>query len=111
MNGVGMRKVVSRSAIAVAIGLVVGCHITGKDPEPFDPRAAQEEERARAGEAQLRPIRPLPTTLESPYIDDNATTRPTTQAKYPPATGPSIETSPTVRMTLRDIVQRAVANN
>ena len=104
-----MRKVVSRSAIAVAIGLVVGCHITGKDPEPFDPRAAQEDERAQAGGHELRPIRPLPTTLESDFTEQG---KPTTRSmKYPPATGPSIQSSPTVRMTLRDIIQRAVANN
>jgi outer membrane protein TolC len=87
--------------------LVVGCHITGKDPEPFNPRAATVNERENATGNRLRPIRPLPTTLESPYID-----QPTTQAnKYPPATGPSLDSSPTLRMTLREVVQRAISNN
>jgi len=107
-----MRKVVSRSATLVALGLLAaaGCHISGKDPEPFDPRAAQQNERAAAHDAALRPVRPLPTTLESPY--DDASTEPATQqTKSVPATGPAIETSPSIRLTLREIVQRAVANN
>ena len=103
-----MWKAVQRSAGVAALGLaVIGCHFSGKDAEPFDPRAAQEDERARSNEHQLRPVRPLPTTLESPY-----TSEPTTQAmRYPPATGPAIESSPSVRMTLRECVQRAIANN
>ena len=101
----------ARRAIALAaiVLFLAGCHLFGVDPAPFDPVAAQQHERARANEHDLRPIRPLPTTLQSPYIDE----QPTTQAtpKYPPATGPAIETSPSVRMTLREIIQRAVANN
>ncbi len=64
-------------------------------------------ERENSGGNPMRPVRPLPTTLESPYID-----QPTTQKnKYPPATGPSLDSSPTLRLSLREIVQRAISNS
>jgi outer membrane protein len=95
------------SGVALAAGLIVGCHITGKNPEPFNPRAATMGERESATGNRMRPIRPLPTTLESPYID-----QPTTQGpKYPPATGPALDSSPTLRMSLREIIQRAISSN
>src|SRR5207248_7194482 len=53
-----------------------------------------------------------PTTLESTYLAEaggrgNTATKPT----YPPTTGPSLGTEPQIRMSLQEIVQRAVANN
>lgn len=95
------------SGVALVAGLIVGCHISGRDPEPFNPRAATMGERENSGGNPMRPVRPLPTTLESPYID-----QPTTQKnKYPPATGPSLDSSPTLRLSLREIVQRAISNS
>ena len=102
-----MWKVVRRTLGLLAVGaLIIGCHITGKDPEPFNPRLAQEIERSRAGEYQSRPVRTLPTTLESPFLE--ATTGPSAkrEQRFPPATGPAIESGPTMRMSLHEIVQR-----
>src|SRR5206468_3262935 len=92
--------------VALAAFSLTGCKT--QEPEPFSPRASQENERAHASEIPMRPVRPLPTTLESPYL----TSAPTTEATaHPPATGPAIETSPIRRMSLRELVHRAVANN
>jgi outer membrane protein len=99
-----MWKAVRRSCVFAAVLALSGCFWSGKDPAPFDPRLAQDVERARAGETALPPKRTLPTTLEA------LTTRPTTQGSGQ-VIGPSISAGPTIRLTLREIIQRAVANN
>ncbi len=94
------------AVVATALGLV-GCHVTGKNPEPFNPEAATVNE-VEASEGNPAPVmHPLPTTLHSPYSEQSTTQK----AKYPPTTGRSLESGPTVRMTLHEIIQRAVANN
>jgi len=107
-----MLKRVRRTIGLLTVGAsIIGCHITGKDPEPFNPRLAQEIARSRAGEFEQRPIRPLPTTLESPYLEPATNPATARTPRFPPATGPSLESGPTMRMSLREIVQRAIANN
>ncbi|HEX8524691.1 MAG TPA: TolC family protein [Tepidisphaeraceae bacterium] len=105
-----MWKAVRRASLLCLVAAVIaaGCHTSGKDPEPFNPRAFTVREREAAPGNQMRPVRPLPTTLESPYIEQPASTQ---SNKYPPATGPALDASPTIRMSLREIVGRAVANN
>jgi outer membrane protein TolC len=109
------------AALALAVIVPVGCAPKEKIA-PFNPRALQTDERAAAEGAPLRPVRPLPTTLQSPFEDepatttDGATTGPTTvaatQPRVPPATGPAIGSDEAVlRMPLREIMQRAVANS
>ncbi|HWP39517.1 MAG TPA: TolC family protein [Tepidisphaeraceae bacterium] len=86
---------------------MVGCNLA--EPPPFDPRAMQQLERQRAGEVESRPKRPLPTTLESPFLIDER--RQTTGPATAPTTGPALESDVTVRMPLQEIIQRAVINN
>jgi outer membrane protein TolC len=97
---------------------VIALAVAGCGPqriEPFNPHQLQHDERALSQHVPMLPIRPLPTTLESPVEDESgaATTGASThRSKYPPATGPAIgSTEPTVRIPLREIIHRAVANN
>ncbi|MGB7157142.1 MAG: TolC family protein [Tepidisphaeraceae bacterium] len=101
-----MSKLLRGSSPLIAL-IVAGC---AKDRAPFDPREFQQDERRTADEVKPRPKQPLPTTLQSPFIT-NTTGPASTQPKYPPATGPAIGVEPTVRLSLREVVQRAVANN
>lgn len=99
--------------LASAAAAVVGCNVT--DPGPFDPIRMQEAERARTSEVQGRPMRPLPTTLESPFLPTTVPSgRATDNVPRPvvESTTRPLEPGETVeRMTLQEIVQRAVANN
>src|SRR5438046_9476402 len=90
----------------VALAVVGGCQTGGI--APFGAHTMQEQERAAAQGAPVRPARPLPTTLQSPFLEEDAggTTVPATKRTAPPAaTGPAIGTiETTVRMPLREIV-------
>jgi outer membrane protein TolC len=108
------------AALALAVIIPAGC--AKEKIAPFNPRALQEMERQAAQGAPLRPVRPLPTTLQSPFEDETATTGPsdattgpatqTARRAVPPATGPALGVNEGVlRMPLREIMQRAVANN
>lgn len=99
-----MSKILKTSSLCASV-LLIGCNLT--EPPPFDPRAFQQPQRQRAGEVESHPKRPLPTTLESPFLTADAKVRPTTQ----PATGPALESDVVLRLPLQEIVQRAVANN
>jgi len=112
------------SAAAFGVIGITGCH--APDPPPFDPHTYQLVERRAATEVTSPPLRPLPTTLESTFLNRAAansatrgTTNPTTGpstlvATAPssaPTTGPALGTEPQVRMSLQEIMQRAVINN
>jgi len=100
------RNLLLNVAITGALA-VAGCKQYDVAVAPFNPRADQQLERQSAQGAPLRPIRPLPTTLQSPFPDETST-KPVLQ----PATGPAIGVDEAViRMPLREVVQRAVANN
>lgn len=81
--------------------------LAGCAPEPpaFSLRDLQQNERTRSREVASVPKRPLPTTLESPYLTNNNNAQPT----LPPATGPSIESS--VRLPLQEVIHRTVMNS
>lgn len=100
-----MSKLLKMTGSCVS-ALVVGCN-AANEPPPFDLRGAQQSERAAAMDTQTRDKRPLPTTLESPFLtgQDAAPARPA------PATGPALESDVTIRMPLQEVIQRAVANN
>jgi outer membrane protein len=100
-----MSKLLRGSSSLLAL-IVAGC---AKERAPFDPREFQQDELRTAGEVPPREKQPLPTTLQSPFIP--ATGPAATQPAPVPATGPAIGVEPTVRITLREVVQRAVANN
>lgn len=97
----------TKSAVMAAAIAVTGCQQKNETIAPFNPRGIQQPERAASVNIPVRPMRPLPTTLESPF-PDQATTR----SSPPPATGPAIGTEETiVRMPLRECIQRAVLHN
>ena len=109
--------VVSALLLSAAAGLTTGCNAT--EPPPFDPRAMHVPQR-EASQGQASEVkRPLPTTLESPFLQTNERNDrtngrglpPATQPRQQPTTGPALEADPVVRMPLQEIMQRAVANN
>jgi outer membrane protein TolC len=109
-----MPKSLRRLTFAFLALALIGCRNYDVQYAPFNPRALQQEERASAAGTPLRPQRPLPTTLQSEFpIGPNSSQPATTQAsKVPPATGPAIGVGePVIRMPLRELIQRAVANS
>lgn len=106
------RITIAATGVAVALlsGLGGGCNLS--EPTPFDPRGMQGQSRSvAAGAADLYnvPKRALPTTLESPLIEENG--RPVGKPGVDVNTGFPIGAEPSVRMSLQEIVQRAVTNN
>jgi outer membrane protein TolC len=89
--------------ILIAAGLMIaGCGQT--PPGIFDPVMLQHPEVEAAGQVPLPDMRPLPTTREDiQEMLNPATTRPTT--------GRSLESRPVIRMSLQEIIHRAVANS
>jgi outer membrane protein TolC len=102
-----MTKFTKAAALSIAVAGVItgiiGCGV-GEAP-PFDPRSLGENERLASQNARTYPMNPLPTTLQSPYLEEAP--KPTTA----PTTGPSLGTEPQVRMTLQEMMHRAVANS
>jgi outer membrane protein TolC len=100
-----MSKLLRGSSPLLAL-IIAGC---AKERSPFDPREFQVDETRTAGEIKPREKQPIPTTLESPFIP--ATGPAATQPARVPATGPAIGVEPIINLSLREVVQRAVANN
>jgi outer membrane protein len=96
-------KLINAIGISVCATIyLAGCKVG--EPSPFDPRSMGQDERSASRDVSSYPMHPIPTTLESPYLTGN---KPTTA----PATGPSIGDEPQVRLTLQEIIHRAVANS
>lgn len=100
------RNVALASAVAVVLSGLYGCT---PEPPPFDPLTLQRYNRDAARNAEAQRMGALPTTLDNTFAPKRggATPQPTSQ----PATGPALGEEPTVRMSLQEIVQRAVNNN
>lgn len=103
------RRSRSLALLAACGALALAGASCAPEPAPFDAVAQQRNERISASDPQARPMRPLPTTLENDYI-------PVTEGEprpphSPPATGPSFDVGPEVRIPLRELAQLAVANN
>jgi outer membrane protein len=98
----------NRLSWLLGLATIAGCNVS--EPPPFDPRTLQQPERDRSREVESRPKRPLPTTLESPFLTPgNSTSAP--RATTAPATGPALESDIVIRMPLQEVMQRAVGNN
>ncbi len=96
-------------ASAGALALT-GCSNGRYDPA-FDPRALQENERRNATEV-LVPTAPLTRPESLPVIKERTTLNSgTTLPTSVPMGGPSGTDSPLTRLSLREIIQRAVANS
>ena len=93
-------------AAAVSVMVIGGCQL--QQPYPFDPQRLQQSERDAATTLQKSDLRPLPTTMrygkDGVIQDPLAVPEPNTQRDPPDET-------PVVRLTLQDVVTRAVKNN
>src|ERR1051325_10381146 len=88
------KTAISRSlylAVAATVAALAGC--SAPEPPPFDPLSLQRGERELARELEPHMMRPLPTTLESPYLsrrgDQTVVVAPTTRT-ISPTTGMTI---------------------
>lgn len=99
-----MGRILNTALLGLLIG---GCHVA--DPAPFNPHDIHQGERPLA-DVPNPPMRPLPTTLESPYLQTGDGERPAAPTTLP-TTGPALGDDPVLRLPLKEILHRAVANN
>lgn len=93
-------------AVLAGTALMTGLAGCVQEPAPFDPRALQQWERAQDSQVMAQPTYPLPTTQQSQYIPG------TTQVSVaPPGEHLNVPTGPVVKMSLQEIVHRAVLNS
>ena len=106
-----MKKSLCRSAVSVSPWMLAGVTLAAlsgcvQDPPPFDPRMARAWELRTDTEVKPRPLYPLPTTAESPYepgqTQDMSSVRRQSLA---------IPEGPPVRMSLQEVMHRAIVNN
>jgi outer membrane protein TolC len=107
-----MKKKLRRSAVSVsrlslaglfALSSLYGCV---EEPRPFDPREAQRWERFHDDEVKDGPKYPLPTTAETPYVEGV-----TPQQTFNRYEGMNPLRGPAVKLSLQDVVHRAMLNN
>jgi len=98
------------AAVFTSFSILIGCNL--ESPPVFDPRAMQENERIRSAELEPSDLEALPTTRVDPY-GSASTSEPSGQGDVisRPSTGPDLDNEPIVRLSLREIIARAVANN
>lgn len=97
-------------ACLLGLGVAAGCT---PDAPPFKPRAAFQAEESLAREMEKQRMVPLPTTLQTEYMPPTRNPDGTIKRVQPTTapTGPLIRPENVRRMTLQEIIQRAVANN
>jgi outer membrane protein TolC len=89
---------------------MIGCD--AEPAEVFDPRQIQQDERTHAPEITTQSLRPLPATREDAFTDVGPNGESSTDdGPVKPSTGRDLDTDPIVRMSLQEIIHRAVANN
>ncbi len=111
-DGPNRRRHAARGIIAGSVLsaiIAVGCNVV--DPPPFNPRQAGNNERDSVAYPEARPMPPFPTTLESDYAPPNPDGTPATKPTTPPTTGIALDVQPELRMTLQEIIHRAVADS
>src|SRR3954471_9238798 len=96
------KKLTTAASICLAAA-IAGCN--AGDPTPFDPRTMGQGERLSSRDARTYPMHPLPTTLQSTYLEEEP------KPENVHTTGPSLGNEPQVRMTLQEMIHRAVANS
>jgi len=100
-------KHVSAVAMAAAMVVIGGC--SSSNEGQFDPRSMGDLNRQASKEYTHDPLKPLPTTLRSQFLPDQRG-KPETPPE-PPVKTPLVPAGETVRLSLREVEQRAVANN
>lgn len=89
---------------------MIGCD--AEPPEVFDPRQLQQDERSHAPEITTQALHPLPTTREGAFSDVGPNGETSIDGQpVQPSTGRDLDTDPIIRMSLQEIIHRAVANN
>lgn len=101
------RNAILASAVAVVVASLSGC---AEDPFPFDPARMQHNARKSAQTLTTRPMYPLPTTLDTTYIPREPG-RPVTRLSNVPTTGPALNEDPVLRLSLQEVLHRAINNN
>jgi outer membrane protein len=106
-----MKKCLSGAAVSVSQCLLAGFALSGltgcvQDPPAFDPHAAREWELRTDTQVKAKPLFPLPTTGETPYVPGETPDVPTDRMEKL-----SVPEGPPVRMTLQEIIHRAILNN
>jgi len=104
-----MHTAVRIAGVSVAAILLSGCGL--REPAAFDPSQLQEPDRSSAKELMPLPMRPLPTTLQSLPPPTTQPSGTPTEAARPVTSGRPLGDQPTIRLTLREIVQRSVVNS
>ena len=100
------------TAIAVKLSLslaVLGTAMLGgcvQEPAPFNPRMAQDWERAQDAQVPRRPLYPMPATQESRFIPGETEPRP-----IPLEQRRLVPEGPPIDMTLQEIIHRTVVNS
>lgn len=103
-----MWKNVSAVAMAAALVVITGCSNDGPNGR-FDPRTLGDADRAASQDYIRDPLKPLPTTLRSQFMPDQRG-KPDAP-KEPPVKMPLAPDSQIIHLSLREVTQRAVANN
>ncbi len=103
-----LQRLAILSSACVSVALAGGCV---SEPPPFQPRELQSSERIHSREVETREKRPLPTTLESPFLNIAPDAPDPTSQINKATTGPSMETSRILRLPLQEVIHRAVANS
>lgn len=98
------RRILKDVGATVLVFGIVGC--VAEPPTAFDPRMLQQMERADANQVRPPQMPALPTTRQDPNVSDYET-----HAHVDPTARSAYDALPVVRMSLREIVHRAVANN
>jgi outer membrane protein len=96
-----------------AAGLIIGTMgCDAEPPEVFDPRLLQQDERSHASQNTPHALRPLPTTAEDAFTDVGPNGETIVNGEpVRPSTGRDLDTDPIVRMSLQEVIHRAIANN
>jgi outer membrane protein TolC len=109
MTGKKLFRLSSASLLGLTTAFA-GCSVP--DAPAYNLRQLQGTERRNATQAVPSAMAPLPTTLQSPFLTDTTQgATPTRPIETAATTGPALGIEPVVRLTLQEIVQRAVAAN
>ena len=101
------RNTILASAVGLVLASLYGC---APNPMPFDPAKMQQNARKEARTLTTQPMYPIPTTLDTTFAPLR-TDQPTTLPATLPVFGNPLNNDPILRLTLQEVLHRAVNNN